>query len=130
MCRAKQKTMATTQQKHNQEHQLSGERDSRRWAAWINSRLRKAIKRGDLAPLEGADFAERLMSGVVCGGCWTRAPTICRRRRAGSACVTLSRIECLDNLAFVFKALDSIGVDHTGIGPLDVADARLELVLG
>ena len=44
--------------------------------------------------------------------------------------VKQSRIECLDNLAFVFKALDGIGVDHAGIGPLDVADARLELVLG
>ena len=58
-----------------------------------------------------------------------------RRRFAADAArappdAAASRIECLDNLAFVFKALDSIGVDHTGIGPLDVADARLELVLG
>ena len=44
--------MATTQQKHDQEHQLQCERDSKRWAAWINSRLRKAIKGGELEPLE------------------------------------------------------------------------------
>ena len=44
---------------------------------------------------------------LSCGGCWTRARTICHRRRAGSAWQRpLSRIECLDNLAFVFKALD------------------------
>ena len=125
------KTMATTQQKHNQEHQLQCERDARRWAAWINSRLRKAIKRGDLAPLEGADFAERLRSGVVL---WrlldTCADDLPQTPRGLRLTRPLSRIECLDNLAFVFKALDRIGVDHTGIGPLDVADARLELVLG
>ena len=123
--------MATTQQKHNQEHQLQCERDARRWAAWINSRLRKAIKRGDLEPLKGETFAERLRSGVVlwrlldtCADALPQTPRGLRLTRP------LSRIECLDNLAFVFKALDSIGVDHTGIGPLDVADARLELVLG
>ena len=102
--------MATTQQKHDQEHQLQCERDARRWAAWINSRLRKAIKRGDLAPLEGATFAERLRSGVVLwrllGTCADELPQTPRGLRLTRP---LSRIECLDNLAFVFKALDGIG---------------------
>ena len=80
---------------------------------------------------KGATFAERLRSGVVL---WrlldTCADDLPQTPRGLRLTRPLSRIECLDNLAFVFKALDSIGVDHTGIGPLDVADARLELVLG
>ena len=113
------------------EHRAQCARDSKRWAAWINSRLRDIIRRGELAPLDEEDFAARLRSGVVLWRlletCADDLPATPRGLRGNG---DVGRIESLDNLAFVFKTLDAMGVDHTGVGPLDVADARLDLVLG
>jgi len=113
------------------EHRAQCARDSKRWAAWVNSRLRDIIRRGELAPLDGEDFAARLRSGVVLWRlletCADDLPATPRGLRGNG---DVGRIESLDNLAFVFKTLDAMGVDRTGVGPLDVADARPDLVLG
>ncbi|KAH8049462.1 sodium solute symporter [Aureococcus anophagefferens] len=121
--------------------QLQSERDCRRWAGWMNGRLEGAIAAAELAAIGAEEFAARLRSGVVL---WMlletfadpkellpagrQAPRGLRegRRRHREP----SRIEAVDNLNCVFGALARLGVNHTGIGPLDVADAKTELVLG
>ena len=118
---------------------LQSERDSRRWAGWMNGRLEGAIAGEELRPILAEDFAERLRSGVVL---WMLLETFASREelvakgglarglRPGKRGGDPSRIEMVDNLNCVFSALGRLGVNYTGIGPLDVADAKLELVLG
>ncbi|KAH8060776.1 sodium solute symporter [Aureococcus anophagefferens] len=96
--------------------QLQSERDCRRWAGWMNGRLEGAIAAAELAAIGAEEFAARLRSG---------APRGLRGRRHREP----SRIEAVDNLNCVFGALARLGVNH-GHRPLDVADAKTELVLG
>ena len=120
--------------------QLQSERDCRRWASWFNQRLEGAISRGEVAAIGSGEFAERLRSGVLL---WMLLETCASRDellpprastprglRESNRSAEQSRIQYVDNLNCVFSALGRIGVNVTGIGPLDVADAHPELVLG